>query len=253
MKEQFNLKEKTILIIGASGRIGSEICEALSHTGANIVAADIEGSKLKEESSSYLPLKVDITDINSIKNVFKESLKKFSKIDSAINVSYPKNKNYGSLFENVKYEDFCENVSLHLGGYFLFMQQCVDYSLKNEVKFSLVNFSSIYGVISPRFKIYSETDMTLPVEYAAMKSAIQHLSLYVSSYTKGSEFRVNCISPGGILDDQNQLFLKRYKSLSRKKGMLDPEDLVGTVLYLCSNLSEYVCGQNIIVDDGFSV
>ena len=121
MKEKFNLKEKTVIIIGASGRIGSAICEALSHTGANIVAADIEDSKLKEENSSYLPLKVDITDISSIKSVFKKSLKKYSKVDSAINVSYPKNKNYGSLFENVKYEDFCENVSLHLGGYFLFL------------------------------------------------------------------------------------------------------------------------------------
>ena len=107
--------------------------------------------------------------------------------------------------------------------------------------------------MAPRFDIYKNTDMTLPVEYAAIKSALQHLSLYVSAYTKNSRFRVNCVSPGGILDGQNESFLNKYNFSSRTKGMLDPEDIIGTVAFLCSDSSRYICGQNIVVDDGFSI
>ena len=133
------------------------------------------------------------------------------------------------------------------------MQQCAKYSLDNSEKFSLVNFSSIYGVIPPKFDIYEGTSMTLPIEYAAIKSAIQHISRYLAVYTKGSKFRVNCISPGGLLDKQDPIFIEKYNAQSLSKGMLDPEDLMGTILFLCSDLSEFICGQNIIVDDGFSL
>ena len=133
------------------------------------------------------------------------------------------------------------------------MQQCAKYALKTQAKFSLVNMSSIYGVMAPRFEIYAGTKMTMPVEYAAIKSALQHLGSYVSAYTKGTKFRVNCVSPGGILAGQDQAFLGRYNSHCRDKGMLEPKDILGAVLFLLSDASEYVCGQNIIVDDSFSV
>ena len=85
------------------------------------------------------------------------------------------------------------------------------YSIDNEIKFSLINFSSIYGVISPKFDIYKDTNMTLPVEYAAIKSSLIHLTSYLTAYTKGSFFRVNSIAPGGILDDQDSKFLKKLE------------------------------------------
>ena len=95
--------------------------------------------------------------------------------------------------------------------------------------------------------------MTMPVEYAAIKSGIQHLTKYITKYTFGTKFRANCISPGGILNNQNKKFLDAYNSNCRSKGMLDVDDIIGTTLFLSSDLSNYICGQNIIVDDGFSV
>jgi NAD(P)-dependent dehydrogenase (short-subunit alcohol dehydrogenase family) len=95
--------------------------------------------------------------------------------------------------------------------------------------------------------------MTMPVEYAAIKSALQHLSIYFMRYYKGTSVRFNCLSPGGILDKQPETFLHAYGEYSQSKGMLNAQDLVGTLVYLVSDLSEFVNGQNIIVDDGWSV
>ena len=252
------LKNNTVIVAGANGRIGSIIVKRLLDEGANVIAADITLENLKnidleKYKDQFLEIEMDITNKESIENCFNVALSQFSKIDSAINTSYPRGSEYGKHFFEVSYDSFTENLSLHVGGFFLFMQMCTKYALSSKQKFSLLNFSSIYGNIAPRFELYQDTDMTTPVEYAAMKSAIQHLSLYVSAYTKNSKFRVNCISPGGISDNQDANFLTKYKELSREKGMLNVEDLLGTVLYLISDSSEYVCGQNIIVDDGFVI
>ncbi|ENO1894603.1 SDR family oxidoreductase, partial [Vibrio vulnificus] len=118
---------------------------------------------------------------------------------------------------------------------------------------SLVNISSIYGVVAPKFEIYNNTPMTMPVEYAAIKSAIQHLNKYVVSYVNDSRFRINCVSPGGIFDHQPEAFLQAYKEKTHGAGMLDVEEVVGSVLFLLSEQSRYVTGQNIVVDDGFSL
>jgi NAD(P)-dependent dehydrogenase (short-subunit alcohol dehydrogenase family) len=93
----------------------------------------------------------------------------------------------------------------------------------------------------------------MPVEYSAIKSGLIHLTKYMAKYLKGKNIRVNTLSPGGILDKQPQEFLNSYKDLSLNKGMLDKEDLTGSLIFLLSDQSKYINGQNIIVDDGFTL
>ena len=93
--------------------------------------------------------------------------------------------------------------------------------------------------------------MTTPVEYAAIKSGLIHLTKYMAKYFKGMNIKVNTLSPGGIFDNQPTEFLEAYKKECSNKGMLDKSDLRGTLVYLLSDMSLYVNGQNIIVDDGF--
>ena len=95
--------------------------------------------------------------------------------------------------------------------------------------------------------------MTVPVEYAAIKSGMLHLTKYMAKYLKGKNIRVNAISPGGILDSQPKEFLSEYNKQCSTKGMLDSNDLNGTLIFLLSDMSSYINGQNIIVDDGFSL
>lgn len=254
-----NLNNKTLIIVGAAGRLGKAIVGAALECGANIVAVDQSEQALQalqaeqSDNKRFFAIEGDITQTASIQRVIEAAVAKFGSLDGAVNTAYPRNDNYGRSFFDVTYKDFCENLSLHLGGYFLFMQQCAKYAVEAQVRFSLVNMSSIYGIMAPRFEVYAGTPMTMPVEYAAIKSALQHLGSYVSAYTKGTKFRVNCVSPGGILAGQDQAFLDRYNSYCRDKGMLEPKDILGAVLFLLSDASEYICSQNFVVDDGFSV
>jgi NAD(P)-dependent dehydrogenase (short-subunit alcohol dehydrogenase family) len=95
--------------------------------------------------------------------------------------------------------------------------------------------------------------MTMPVEYAAIKSGLIHLTRYMAKYCGGKNIRVNSISPGGIFADQPQEFLREYRKFCLNKGMLNKRDIGGTLIYLLSEMSCFVNGQNIIVDDGFTL
>lgn len=198
---------------------------------------------------------VDIADRASIDRALSYAHDRFGGVDGAVNTAYPRNPHYGRHFFDVGYADFCENTGLHMGGYFLFMQACARYAQERQQPFSLVNLSSIYGSMVPRFGVYSGTTMTMPVEYAAIKAGIEHMTRYVNAYMKGrgTAFRANCVSPGGIMDGQDERFLESYRAHCMSKGMLDSADIIGAILFLLSDQSRYLAGQNLIIDDGFSI
>lgn len=253
------LSSKTILVAGAGGLLGSVVVKEAMKQGAQVIAADInlDGMKSRLElldvnvESSQLKFKcLDITDESSVKSLFEEL---HTVVHGAVNATYPRNKTYGSHFFDVTLNSFNENLALHLGSAFLFTQQCAAYFNRVGSDFSLVNISSIYGVIAPKFEVYENTSMTMPVEYAAIKSALLHLNKYVNVYVCDSRFRINSVSPGGIFDSQPESFLKKYKENTHGAGMLDVNDIIGSILFLLSDGAQFVTGQNIIVDDGFSL
>ena len=119
-------------------------------------------------------------------------------IDAVVNSAYPRNTSYGENLEKVSYNNFAENISLHIGGYFLVAQQFCLY-FKSQSKGVVLNMASIYGTMAPRFDVYADTNMTMPIEYAAIKSAIISLTKYFAQYYKKSGIRVNAISLVGFL------------------------------------------------------
>lgn len=255
------LKEQVIVVTGGAGLIGRSFVDAILGQGGIAIIADRDedgGDGVVKTLQSQHPqaavcfAKTDITSKQSLQELIAAVHQKYGRIDALVNNAYPRNPQYGRKFEDVEFEDFNQNVGMHLGGYFLASQQFAAYFKKQE-RGSIVNMASIYGVVAPRFEVYGNTPMTMPVEYAAIKSAVVHLTKYLASYLKGSGIRVNSISPGGILDAQPEAFLVRYNSYSLSKGMLEPRDLQGALLFLLSNMSQFVNGQNIIVDDGWSL
>ena len=255
------LEDKVVVITGGVGLIGQEFVKVVVEQGGVAIIADIDKKHGQEVSKNIqvqlntvnvIFLELDITSKSSIDNAIQEVHTKYGRIDALVNNAYPRNKNYGRHFFDVEYEDFIENLNINLGGCFLSSQLFAKYFQKQKYG-NIVNISSIYGVIAPRFEIYKDTNMTTPVEYVAIKSGLIHLTKYMAKYFKGMNIRVNAISPGGIMDNQPDSFLRGYRAQCSTKGMLHRKDLNGTLVYLLCSMSKYVNGQNIIVDDGFSM
>jgi NAD(P)-dependent dehydrogenase (short-subunit alcohol dehydrogenase family) len=117
---------------------------------------------------------------------------------------------------------------------------------------SIVNMASIYGIVGPDFTVYDGTDMTMPAAYSAIKGALISFTRYVASYFGPKHVRVNAISPGGIFDNQNEVFLDNYCKKVPMRRLGNPEDIAPTVAFLLSDDSRYITGQNIIVDGGWT-
>jgi len=255
------LKNKIIVITGGSGLLGLQFVRIIIENGGIPIIADINSKSLEKskeiisleyDESSFDTVILDITSSVSTNNMITYLDAKYGKIDALINNAYPRNQGYGKHFFDVEYDSFVDNLGMNLGGYFLVSQLCSKY-FKTQGYGNIVNISSIYGIIAPRFEIYDNTKMTTPVEYAVIKAGLIHLTKYMAKYFKGINIRVNSISPGGILNDQPEEFLKNYNNLCSSKGMLDSSDINGTLIYLLSDMSKFLNGQNIIVDDGFSL
>lgn len=252
------LKGKTVLVAGAAGLLGSRTTVALLAAGAAVVAADIDVDRLRQrlaeagvegDRPGLRLCRLDVTDEAAVRDFFAAA----DDLDGAVNCTYPRNRRYGTRFPEVTLADFNDNVSLHLGSSFLFMQQCAACFARTQRPFALVNIASIYGVVAPRFSLYAGTPMTMPVEYAAIKSALIHLTRYVASFVGDSRFRVNCVSPGGLLDGQPEAFLARYQAETLGSGMLESGDITGTITFLLGDAAAAINGQNIVIDDGFSL
>jgi len=255
------LRNNVVVITGGAGLLGRTLVRAVVANGGIAVCADRDGEagrtfteSLSEEYGGdrvgHFPL--DITSPSSVEELYDHVFSKWGAMDALVNCAYPRNPHYGRPFEEITYSDFCENVSCHLGGYFLTSQRAA-IRFKKQGHGNIVNFASIYGVITPRFEIYEGTRITMPVEYAAIKSAVIHLTKYLAAYYKGCGIRANCISPGGILNGQPDSFVENYNRHALTKGMLAPDDIAGSLLFLLSEDSSFINGQNIVVDDGWTL
>jgi NAD(P)-dependent dehydrogenase (short-subunit alcohol dehydrogenase family) len=254
------IKNKVIVITGGAGLLGSAFAKEIVAEGGTVIIGDLRMDAATEVANDINkrfdgnlanPIELDITSKKSIQKAIEVIDSNFGKIDALVNNAYPKNKNYGRKFEDVQYEDFCENLNIHLGGYFLTIQTFAQYFKKQQYG-NIITVSSIYGVIAPRFEIYNGLDMTMPVEYAVIKSALINLNRYLLRYFDGDNIRFNCLSPGGIFDNQPEQFVQNYSKFTQSKKMLVPDDVVGTLLFLLSDYSKYINGQNLIIDDGWS-
>ena len=258
----FNLKDKTIIITGGAGLIGSAFSKTCAESNANVIVVDIDetrGNKLIDtmkmdtKNLNIVFQKCDITNIVEIKHLIDTTLDRFGQIDALVNNAYPKNRNFGRVFEDVDYKDFCENMNMHVAGYFLITQKIAKEMIKQKHGI-IINMASIYGFASPRFEIYNDTKMTMSVEYAAIKGAIINLTKYLASYLGKYNIRVNTISPGGVYDNQPESFVDAYsKKVILGDRMANVDDLTDVLIFLLSDGSKYITGQNFIVDGGWSL
>lgn len=255
------LASQVVVVTGGAGRIGRAFCSAIAREGGTAVIADTDSAAASQLAAELCTLHgataataagFDITRAEQIDDAIAGLHNRFGRIDAVVNNAYPRNPRYGAKVEDVTYADFADNVSRHVGGYFTTAQRFAAY-FSRQGHGNIIFMGSIYGVVAPRFEVYADTPMTMPVEYAVIKAGLLHLTRYLAQYYKNQGIRVNALSPGGVFAEQAPEFVRRYSAHAAGGRMLTAEDLTGTLLYLLAPASAHVNGQNIVVDDGWTL
>jgi NAD(P)-dependent dehydrogenase (short-subunit alcohol dehydrogenase family) len=251
------LSSKVILVTGSCGLLGQQIVQEIVGQNGCVLATDTDTDKaeslfqdLPPEQIQFVPM--DIIDSDSIDQAIASGVQQFGVVDACVNAAYPRTTSWGTSFEELEVVELQENLKFQLGGAIILSQRMMKHFVV-QGHGNLIHLSSIQGVAAPKFEHYEGTVMTSPIEYTAVKSGIISMTRWLAKYYKNNNIRVNCVSPGGILDQQPQSFLENYRDSCTSKGMLDPTDVAGTVLFLISDQSLYINGQNLVIDDGWSL
>jgi NAD(P)-dependent dehydrogenase (short-subunit alcohol dehydrogenase family) len=242
-----NLKDKIIIVTGGNGLLGSEIILQLKKQGALVINLEIN-IKTNDELTE---VECDITNPKSIIDSIELIKKKYSKIDGLVNNAYPRTIDWGNKFEDIQIESWKSNVDMQMNSIFYLSQRVLEI-MKLQKFGSIVNMASIYGVVGPDFSLYENTEMTMPAAYAAIKGGVINFTRYLSSYYGKYNIRVNCISPGGIYNNQSEIFVKNYESKVPMNRMGKSSDIAPAVCFMLSDESSYITGQNIIIDGGWT-
>jgi NAD(P)-dependent dehydrogenase (short-subunit alcohol dehydrogenase family) len=241
------LKDKIIVVTGGNGLLGRDIIAKISGEGAVCINVDIN----HESNDDLTQLNCDITDSESVKNAIDKVIEKYGRIDGLVNNAYPRTTDWGAKFEHIDYGSWKKNVDWQLNTYFYCSQVVAKYMVERRTG-SIINMASIYGVVGPDFTVYDGTSMTMPAAYSAIKGGIINFTRYLAAYLGPENVRVNAVSPGGIFDNQNTIFVDNYVKKVPMRRMGLPDDISPSVVFLLSEEAKYITGQNIIVDGGWT-
>ena len=250
------LEKKTILVTGGLGRVGLALARTVTDFGGHVVLTSRSKNKVDEfnNSNSNDSIEGYCYEHNSDKDVsdlIDFCLNKYGNINGLVNNAYA--AGIKSKFDSVNLDDWHYAVTDDLALPLKLSMEIVNLKDKTQIS-SIVNVSSIYGVLAPDFSIYEEQTgrEPVPIQYAAMKSAIIQITRYMSVYWAKKNVRVNAVTLGGVFDDQQENFLEAYGRMVPTGLMITREEAANSISFLLSTLSSGINGENIVVDAGRS-
>lgn len=265
-KKLFELKGKTALVTGGSGILGKHFCLGLADAGANVAVVDINiesAIELAKEIESTYSVKsrgfgCDVSNPKSVSSMVKEAVEHFGEINILHNNAAGKSDDLNAFFapfEDYELDQWRKIMSVNIDGMFLVVQAVGKQMIKQGKGGSIIQTSSIYGVMAPDHRIYKGSyylgrQINTPAVYSASKSAVVGLTKHLATYWADAGIRVNTLSPGGTESGQNEEFSRLYSARVPLGRMARAHEMVGALIYLASDASSYVTGQNIIVDGG---
>lgn len=265
---QLSLTGKTAIVTGALGFLGKFFSAGLAEAGANVVVTDLN----REECEKFavvleerykiqsMGISCNVTDPESVKHMTEKVRKNFLNIDILLNNAAYSSKDLDSLcapFEEYLLETWKRMIDVNVNGVFLCSQAIGSVMVEQGRGGSIILVSSIYGILGTDHRIYEKSNLLKgrtnnPSSYSTTKGAIIAFARYLATYWADKKIRVNTLSPGGVENNQDDAFINEYSNRVPMGRMARPEELIGALIYLASDASSYVTGQNIVVDGGLS-
>ncbi|MEO6693757.1 MAG: SDR family oxidoreductase [Ignavibacteria bacterium] len=258
-KEKFSLEGKIIIITGGMGLIGRAFAEACAQFGASVVIADIKKMNSEDHAKTLtercgrnmLGVSIDVGNRKDVEELKNSVLKNFGKIDGLVNCHQNKTAKFFAKFEEYTDEDWDAVVETNLKGTYLTCQIIGGY-MAEKGKGSIVNMPSTYSVVAPNQNLYKGTSLGCPAAYSASKGGVMALSQYLSTYWAEKGVRVNQITPHGVWNNHEEAFENNFSNFSPLRRMSYNHEVAGAVIFLLSDASSYVTGDNIRVDGGWT-
>jgi 2-deoxy-D-gluconate 3-dehydrogenase len=273
--QKFNLTGKVAIVTGGPGLLGKEFCRTLAEAGAAVVVADINpdgvnavATTLIENGYHALGVVTDVTQPESIHALLQETLLTFGRLDILVNsaaldpkfdpealAEMAKQGTVSGAFEDYPLESWKTSLDVNLTGMFLCCQAAVKPMLAQGKKGSIINICSTYGLVAPDQRIYQREGKQTsykPVYYSVTKAGVLGLTRYLSTYYAGTDIRVNALTPGGVYNNHDDVFLKAYTARTVMGRMANKDEMNGALLFLASDASSYMTGSNLVVDGGWT-
>jgi 2-deoxy-D-gluconate 3-dehydrogenase len=270
--DKFNLKDRVAVVTGGAGLLGAEFCRTLAEAGAIVAVIDLNADSAARVAKSLstpgfraLAVPADITQPVSVNTLVEKVLSAFGRLDVLVNSAAldpkfdPEAVARGiapGRFEDYPLDQWNAALGVNLTGMFLVTQACVKPMLAQGGKGSIINICSTYGLNGPDQRIYRKKDGTQqnfkPVYYTVTKAGVLGFTKYLAAYYMDTEIRVNALTPGGVFNNHEETFVQNYSAKTILGRMAKKDEMNGALLFLASDASSYMTGNNVVVDGGWT-
>jgi 2-deoxy-D-gluconate 3-dehydrogenase len=271
IQEKFDLTGRVAVVTGGVGLLGAEFCKTLAEAGAAVAVVDLNASASQAVADSLtnsgykaLALPTDITQPDSVNAAVEKVLSTFGRLDILVNSAAldpkfdPDAVNKGitpGAFEDYPLDLWNSALNVNLTGTFLMTQACVKPMIEQGKKGSIINICSTYGLNGPDQRIYIKEGKRVafkPIYYTVTKAGVMGFTKYLAAYYAETEIRVNALTPGGVFNNHEDYFVKNYSAKTILGRMAKKDEMNGALLFLASDASSYMTGNNVVVDGGWT-
>jgi len=271
IQDKFDLSGRVAIVTGGAGLLGAEFCKTLAEAGAAVAVVDLNASAsqavagtLTKSGYKSLAVPADITYPDSVNLLVEKVISAFGRLDILVNsaaldpkfdADALKKGITPGAFEDYPLDQWNAALGVNLTGMFLVTQACVRPMIEKGKKGSIINICSTYGLNGPDQRIYfkdGERVAFKPVYYTVTKAGVIGFTKYLAAYYAETEIRVNALTPGGVYNNHEEYFVKNYSAKTILGRMAKKDEMNGALLFLASDASSYMTGNNVIVDGGWT-
>jgi 2-deoxy-D-gluconate 3-dehydrogenase len=267
--DKFRMDGQVAVVTGGAGLLGRQFCRTLAQAGAAVVVADLNrmtaitlAENLQKDGYQAIGTGVDVTDTVSVEDMVAAALNHFGRLDvlvcsAAMDPKFDAEhaaQQQGNAFETYPLEAWRQALDVNLTGMFLSAQAAVKPMLAQNHGV-IINICSTYGLVGPDQRIYQrpgQPPQYKPVFYSVTKAGVLGLTRYLATYYAGRNIRVNALTPGGVYNQHDPLFVENYSYRTVMGRMAEQDEMNGALLFLASDASSYMTGANLVVDGGWT-